>query len=147
MFSFCFYRQPFEGGQWRIFHSLTGLAQKVQSIKVLKHQKVWKYQSQVCDWCSMFNNALGRPSSWPGPPSPAYQIKEIYWGFSWKTPCRLFNIVGHEFWWDSVCISFSNNSCVDITYSPQARYRGGPGGGDGTIQHLEYKTTNLKQRI
>ena len=35
----------------------------------------------------------------------------------------------------------------DITYSPRARYRGWPGAGDGTIQHLEYKTTNLKQRI
>ena len=48
--------------------------------------------------------------------------------------------------WSAVCISFSNNSCVDITYSPPARYRGRAGAGDGTIQHLEYKTTNLKQR-
>ena len=41
---------------------------------------------------------------------------------------------------------FSNNSCVDITYSPPARYRGWAGAEDGTIQHLEYKTTNFKQR-
>ena len=35
----------------------------------------------------------------------------------------------------------------DITYSPRARYRGWPGVGDGTIQHLEYKTTHLEQRL
>ena len=56
---------------------LTGLA--FERMKVSKYQSLKKYQSQVCDWCPMFNNALGRPSSWPGPPSPAYQIKEICW--------------------------------------------------------------------
>ena len=41
---------------------------------------------------------------------------------------------------------FSNNSCVDIAYSPPARYKGWAGAGDGTIQHLEFIKNNQFRR-